>query len=130
VQIRGDKAIVQLEEVDSEEKALSLKSSTVYLPLEVLPELPDDKYYYHEIVGFQVQDTKEGTLGTVAEIIPMPMHNILVMDFQNQEVLIPVTDEVVTKVDKVAKVVHTLLPEGLLDVYMNPEAHTEADDAD
>jgi len=130
VQIRANKAIVQLEEVISEEQALVLKSTTVFLPLASLPALPDDKYYYHEIVGYQVQDIQEGVLGLVAEIIPMPQHNIMVMDFQNQEVLIPVTDEIVTKVDKLAKVVHTNLPEGLLDVYLNPEAHIEADDAD
>ena len=130
LQIRPDKAVIQLEEVDSEEKALGLKNSPVFLPLTMLPSLPEDKYYYHEIVGYQVQDVNEGALGLVAEIIPMPMHNILVMDYQNQEVLIPVTDDVVTKVDKVNQVVYTALPDGLLDIYMNPDTLSEPDDAD
>ena len=39
--------------------------------------------------------------------------------------LIPLTDEIVPKVDKNAKVVHSRLPDGLIDVYLN-----EAYDAD
>jgi 16S rRNA processing protein RimM len=52
------------------------------------------------------------------------------MDYQNQEVLIPVTDNVVTKVDKANQVVYTSLPDGLLDIYMNPDTLSEPDDAD
>jgi 16S rRNA processing protein RimM len=41
------------------------------------------------------------------------------MLYKGHEVLIPLTDEIIPQVDKAAKVVHSRLPEGLIDVYLN-----------
>jgi 16S rRNA processing protein RimM len=44
------------------------------------------------------------------------------MIYKNREVLIPLTDEIIPKVDKKAKVVHSILPDGLLEVYLEDDA--------
>ena len=54
---------VKFEEVDTEDDADSLMKSELYLPLSFLPELEDDKFYYHEIIGFKVEDKNFETLG-------------------------------------------------------------------
>lgn len=117
---KGKKALIKFEDVDSLEEAEELIRKKLFLPLKFLPKLRDDQFYYHEIIGYRVADKKEGDLGTIREVVEAPGQDLVVMDYRDKEVLIPVTDEVVLKVDHEAKVLLVDLPEGLLDVYLNP----------
>ncbi len=85
----------------------------------MLPKLRDDQFYYHEIIDYQVEDEVLGTLGTVKEVYSTGAQDVLIMIYKGHEVLIPLLDEIIPKVDKQAKVVHSRLPDGLLDVYLN-----------
>jgi len=114
-----DNAIVKFEDIDSIEQAEELIKAQLFLPLDQLPPLEEDQYYFHEIVGFQVVDENEGELGTVKDVYEAGAQNLIAMDYCEQEILIPLNDEVVLKVDKVLQVVHTRLPQGLLDIYFD-----------
>jgi len=85
----------------------------------MLPKLRDDQFYYHEIIDYQVEDANLGSLGLVKEVYSTGAQDVIIMIYKGQEVLIPLTDEIIPKVDKSAKVVHSNLPEGLIDVYLN-----------
>ena len=52
LQINSNKALIKLEGIEKREDSAELANNQVYLPLSFLPPLPDDKYYYHEIVGY------------------------------------------------------------------------------
>ena len=45
---------VSIEDISSEHEANILIGKSVYLPLDQLPKLADDQFYYHEIIGFEV----------------------------------------------------------------------------
>jgi 16S rRNA processing protein RimM len=51
----------------------------------------------------------------------LPAQNLLALDYQNKEVLIPIIEHFVLKVDKEAKKIMVKLPDGLLDVYLADE---------
>jgi len=87
-----------------------------------LPKLKDDQFYYHEIIDYQIEDAKLGSLGVVKEVYSTGEQDVLIMIYKNREVLIPLTDEIIPKVDKKAKVVHSILPDGLLEVYLEDDA--------
>ncbi len=114
----GNRAIVHFEDITTLEKAETLVNLNAFLPLDELPELDDDQFYYHEIIGFQVIDKQLGTLGTVQTVHAMQAQDLLVMDYKGKEVFIPVIDEIVLDADKAAKVLNVNLPDGLLDVYL------------
>ena len=120
IQLNSDRAIVKFEEIDSIDKAKAFKGSKLFLPLDVLPEL-EDGYYFHELIGFKVIDSKEGALGPISGVFDAGSQDLIAMQYQEKEVLIPLTDEVVTKVDKQAKTIHTSLPDGLLDIYLSDD---------
>jgi 16S rRNA processing protein RimM len=119
LQIRENLNLMNLEGIESLDAAKELVGSKLFLPVAMLPKLKDDQFYYHEIVDYQVNDQVLGALGTVKEVYSTGAQDVIIMIYQGVEVLIPLTDEIVPKVDKQNKVVITHLPDGLLDVYMN-----------
>ena len=118
LQIRDNLNLMSLEGIDTVDLARELVGLKLFLPIAMLPKLRDDQFYYHEIIDYQVEDEVLGTLGTVKEVYSTGAQDV-VMIYKGHEVLIPLLDEIIPKVDKQAKVVHSRLPDGLLDVYLN-----------
>lgn len=118
IQINGNKALVKIDEIDDIEMAKSLVSSEVYLPLSFLPELNKDQFYFHEIIGFDLLDGNT-PIGKIKNVYTLSPQNLIEVDHQGIEVLVPLNDEVVKTVDKKAKKVIAELPDGLLDVYLD-----------
>lgn len=119
ISVHDNKILIKLEDVDTIEQAEDLVKANLYLPLDHLPELEEGQFYYHEIIGFIVEDQHLGVLGTVKDVYEGSGQDLISMHYKNQEVLIPIEDEIVVSVDKHQKIVYTQLPEGLLDVYLS-----------
>lgn len=128
IQIRANKSIIKFEDVDSIEAAQKLINCDLYLPNENLEELDDDQFYYHEIIGFDIIDDTKGKLGVVAAVYTAEAQDLIAMNYQNQEILIPVSDEIVKTIDRERKELYTNLPEGLIEVYLDEDG--TPDDAD
>ena len=116
--LSGNRAIVKFEDIDTFEKAELMINLQAFLPLEDLPELDNNQFYYHEIIDYKVIDKNLGELGTVQTVHSMQAQDLLVMDYKGKEVLIPVISEIVLNADKEAKVLNVNLPDGLLEVYL------------
>ena len=119
IQVRSDKALVGFEDITNAEEASRLTGCDLYLPLNLLPKLPEGKFYYHEITGYSVVDRKAGKLGTVTTVFTNPSQDLISMEYRDREVLIPVADEIVLKADHDQRTLSVDLPEGLLEVYLD-----------
>ncbi|MGV3589070.1 MAG: ribosome maturation factor RimM [Adhaeribacter sp.] len=122
--------IIKFEDVDSIVEAEKLKNIALYLPLDQLPELDEDQFYFHEVIGYTVVDEQLGELGTIREIYEMPYQDLMAMDYQGVEVLIPVQDELILRADKAVQKLFVNLPEGLVDIYTNPTGPDADEDRD
>ena len=109
---------VKFEDVDTEEDADDLIKTSLYLPLDLLPELEDDQFYYHEIIGFEVIDAAKGNIGTVKNINDNTVQALFEIEFNGKEILIPINDEFIDKLDKENKKLYLKTPEGLIDLYL------------
>lgn len=119
IEIRNDnEMVISLEGIDTREKATEMVGYTLYLHESKLPKLKGNKFYYFEVIGFTIQDEVLGTLGTITNIYDMPAQDLIAMSYKNKEVLIPITDDFVLSPDRENKILHTKLPEGLLEVYI------------
>ncbi|MEN8137142.1 MAG: ribosome maturation factor RimM [Bacteroidota bacterium] len=108
---------VHFEGVDTEEEADRIMKSELFLPLDFLPELDEDAYYYHEIVGYDVVDAKHGSIGVVKLVDDSSAQKLLIVDHDGIEIMIPM-DHMVNKVDKEKHIVEIETPDGLLDLYL------------
>jgi len=109
---------IKFEEVDNEQDANSLLKHKLYLPLKFLPKLEDDKFYFHEIIGFTVEDVNYGIVGTIKGINDSTAQDLFEIDKNGIEILIPMNDHFIKKVDKKNKVILVETPDGLIDLYL------------
>ncbi|HSM63559.1 MAG TPA: ribosome maturation factor RimM [Gillisia sp.] len=110
---------VKFEDVDTEEDAEDIMKCDVYLPLNQLPELDGDKFYFHEIIGFTVEDVNYGTVGKITAINDSTAQSLFEIDKDGKQVLIPLNDEFIEKLDKKNKIIFVKTPEGLIDLYLD-----------
>ena len=99
----GDKFFVSIQDVKTVEAASALTGKEVYLPLEMLPKLSGKQFYYHEVKGFMVVDEEKGELGPISEVIEYPTQAIIQVFKDKKEILIPILDQVIQKVDRRSK---------------------------
>jgi len=116
-QYKGTGLRVKFEDVDTEADADDLIKAELYLPLDLLPELDEGQFYYHDIAGFEVVDHVKGAIGILREVRE-GVQDLFVIDFKGKEVLIPVNDEFIGEIDYDAKKLHVKTPEGLIDLYL------------
>ncbi len=109
---------VKFEDVETEQDADALLKCDIYLPLEFLPKLDDDKFYFHEIIGFEVEDINFGKVGIVKSINDSTAQALFEIDRDGIEILIPMNDDFIKKVDKKNKTILLETPEGLIDLYL------------
>lgn len=120
IQINAKKSLAKFEDIDSIEEAERLISSELYLPLSFLPELPEGEYYLHQLVGLTVYD-QDNELGKVEQVFEMGPQNLISVNHQGKEILIPIRDEIIIKADFENQKLITKLPEGLIDVFLDED---------
>lgn len=116
---KGNQLRVQFEDVYSEEEADSILKCGIYLPLDLLPKLSGDKFYYHEVIGFNVLDANYGEVGTIVHINDKAAQPLFEIDNNGKEVFIPMIDDFIKKVDRANKTIEVETPEGLIELYLN-----------
>lgn len=119
VQIRHNGVVIRFEDTDLE-KAQDLVGHTLHLPLDTLPPLSGNKFYYHEVKGFEVVDKNLGSLGILREVMDNAAQAVLCIDHPSgKEVMVPLVDEFLLGVDRDKKVMNIQAPEGLVDFYLD-----------
>jgi 16S rRNA processing protein RimM len=112
----GKRVILTLKPFDNINQVLHLVGREIYTERGHLPELPDDEFYWSDLLGLEVV-TKEGEpLGELVDIIETGANDVYVVRLDGREVLIPALDDVVLSIDLEANRMTVSLPEGLLDL--------------
>ena len=111
---------LHFEDVSDVDQAGELKGCNLFLSLDMLPASKGEDIYLHEYIGLQVIEGNE-ELGKIVDYNESSAQVILVMEYQSKEVLFPLIDQIVTKVDRSANKLFVTLPEGLLDIYLSEE---------
>lgn len=115
---KGNQLRVQFEDVYSEEEADSILKCGIYLPLDLLPKLTGDKFYFHEVIGFTVVDANFGDVGQIVHINDKAAQPLFEIDREGKEIFIPMIDDFIKKVDRENKKIQVETPKGLIELYL------------
>jgi len=116
---KGNQLRIQFEDMVSEEDADTIMGAGLYLPIEFLPKLTGNKFYFHEIIGFDIEDVNYGYLGIITGINDSSAQPLFEIDSNGVNVLIPMIDDFIKKVDRENKKITVKAPAGLIDLYLN-----------
>jgi len=113
----GKKIILSLKGYSNINEVLHLPGSEVYIRRDQLPPLPDDEYYWCDLLGLQAVTEEGKPLGELSDIITAGGNDVYVIkNNAGEEILVPAVDDVVLDVDISAGRMTVSLPEGLLDL--------------
>ncbi len=105
----------RIAEVATKEEADALKGTQLFAHRDQLPNLPDDEFYYTDLVGLEVFDTGGASLGRVKSVQNHGASDLLEVHAPGATatVLLPFTQAAVPTVDLAAGRIIADPPEGL-----------------
>jgi 16S rRNA processing protein RimM len=116
--IKSDEEIyIKIEGVDLREQAIPLTQKEVWLP-----ETDFKKYSAKtapiNLLGYEIIE-KDRSLGKILEVIEQPHQLLCRLELEGKEVLIPLHEDTIKKIDRKNNRVIVELPEGLLEIYLS-----------
>jgi len=110
---------INFEDITSEEQSDKIIGKKIYLPLSMLPKLSENKFYFHEIIGFTTRDIHHGNIGTITDINETKTQAFFIItNNQEKEILVPIVDQFIEKIDRKQKTITLKTPPGLIDLYL------------
>jgi len=115
---KGDFLRVKFEDIDTEADADEIMGCEIHLPLSMLPKLEGNKFYFHEVIGFEIEDQRLGVFGKIVSINDTSAQPLFEVVNGNVEILVPMIDQFLVRIDRENKKVVMNLPEGLVEMYL------------
>ncbi|MEM8524079.1 MAG: ribosome maturation factor RimM [Bacteroidota bacterium] len=116
----GNATILTLEELETKEAASRLRGKEVFLRATDLLPIENRAFevlQYGKYEGFELQDKELGTIGVIEDIIEMPQQEMAVLNYKENEVLIPLNEDFISEILEEEKILKVELPNGLLELY-------------
>ena len=114
--------LVTAEGVTDRDQAELLRGRSVLVREEDLPDLGDNEHYYYQMIGCRIVLEDETDIGELKGYYETGEQDTWVIENDDRtEILLPAVPEFVLDVDLDSEVIVIAPPEGLLDLYLNPD---------
>lgn len=116
--------IIKFEDVNDKEAANKIKASPILMKkadLKYWEEEIESELFYNHCSGYTVIDINDGELGTLNEIIEYPQQELGVIIIDGNEILLPLNEHTVQRIDENNKQLIVEMPAGILDIYNEEE---------
>lgn len=107
---------LKIQDINTREAATKLAQKEVWLPEADFKKF-SSKSSPINLLGFDIVEDKK-VLGQILEVIEQPHQLLCRIEINQKEVLIPLHEDTIRKIDKKNRQVVVELPEGLLEVYL------------
>jgi 16S rRNA processing protein RimM len=113
---KGRDVLVKFDDFDDPQSASILVGRDIYAPPGLLSDGSDESWDPEEFIDMLVRDQEHGKLGIVSGIEGTDKNPVLVVLRGEEEVLIPVTDEMILGVNPEENVLLVRTPPGLIEL--------------
>ena len=111
--ISGVNIILKLNGIDDRDAAEKLRSAYINVTLDNVAPLDNNSYYIFDLVGMGVFDSGNNKIGSVTRIEQYPANDVIVVEKETEEIIIPAIKEFIVGIDLKSKKLTVNLPEGL-----------------
>ena len=112
----NEEIYLKLQDVNTREAAIKLAQKEVWLTETDFKKF-SAKSSPINFLGYSIIE-KEKELGTILEVIEQPHQLLCRIEIETKEVLIPLHEDTIIKIDQKKKQIIVDLPEGLLEIYL------------
>lgn len=105
---------VKLDDVNSIEAAAKLRGERVYIPSDQLEDITKEEGY-DSLIGYTAFN-QDNAIGKIDSLEAYPQQIMAVIDVNSKNVLIPLVDDFIARIDEEKMEIYFQLPEGLLDL--------------
>lgn len=112
-----DMLLIAFEGYHDRDQVGIFRNQLVTVPASEAPPLPEDEYYYHELLGLRVITDQGEVLGTLVEILETGANEVYIVEPKGggPEILLPAIEEVILAVDLEAGTMTVHLLDGLVE---------------
>lgn len=96
---------VKFEGINDRDEAFALRGYTIEIPRESFAPAEEGEYYWADLVGMTVVNTENITLGTVKNLMETGAHDVLVVDGDYGQKLIPFVSHFIGNVDSENRII-------------------------
>ena len=113
--LTDNEIVAVFRDINSKKKAETLKDKDIYIlrneitNSNVRSDIPD-------LSGYKVTDIRIGEIGKTTGILEVPGNDLLQVEYQKRQILIPVQEGLILEIDSVKKLITVDLPEGFLEI--------------
>ena len=112
-----DKALVKLEDVEDVNIANELVGLKLLLPSEQIAK--NDDLLLSDLIGYSMINDQDQPIGKIIDYQEYQSNSVFTVLHQSgAEVMIPVADELIVEVDEERKTITMVIPDGLIDLYL------------
>ncbi len=109
----GKFLFLELKGISDVDAAQALVGSKLLLPRDLLEVLPEDEYYWPDIIGLEVYTPEGRHLGRIESIFPTGSNDVYVCRGDDGEFLIPAIADAIVRIDLAGRRITVKLLEGL-----------------
>jgi 16S rRNA processing protein RimM len=117
VRPHGTRWLIRLKGFSDRDQAETLVRAEIRVDRDVLPPLGQDEYLWEDLIGLEVVEESGKPVGKLVEVFATGSHGendvIVVQDEDGEEVLLPMTRQVILNVDLEGGQVKVSIPKGL-----------------
>ncbi|RPH32335.1 MAG: 16S rRNA processing protein RimM [Bacteroidales bacterium] len=112
-----DKALVKLDDVEDVNIADELVGRKLLLPADEIVE--KDDLLLNDLIGYTMFSDQKLLIGSIVDFQQYQSNSVFTVEHQTgKEVMIPVADELIVEVDTDQKTITLVIPNGLIDLYL------------
>lgn len=116
VKMANLKCWIKFEGTDDRTQSEKLSGGEIYCAPNQLAELPEDEHFVFDLIGLVVIDKKNKQIGVVRDLISAPANDILEIETNSGNILVPFIKEFVKEISRDKKVIvidriHELYPD-------------------
>ena len=116
LRMQGARPVVMFAGYDDIDRAEELAGVELRIPEQALQPLADGSWYHHQLVGCAVVTNDGAHVGAVSKVEDGAGGTLLVVNGDRGEILIPLAEEICTRVDVASRRIQIAPPPGLLDL--------------
>ena len=114
---RPREAILRLEMIDDLEQAKSIINHRIFTTLKDFEPQNSGEINLSILTGFILFDNKLGEIGQIDEVLMYPQNPLFKIIRQENEILVPVNEDLIEAIDTERRQIHMILPDGLIDLF-------------